>query len=95
MTWICAPAQRQVRQWTPTVVRRVQLDSDNDGVTNDLDLCPGRRQARQWTPTVVRRISWTADNDGVTNDLELCPGTPAGATVDANGCAPRLVGQGQ
>ena len=28
------------------------------------------------------------DGDGVENYLDLCPGTPAGATVDANGCSP-------
>ena len=26
------------------------------------------------------------DNDGVTNDADRCPNTPAGETVDANGC---------
>ncbi len=28
-----------------------------------------------------------ADGDGVPDGLDLCPGTPAGTTVDANGCA--------
>ena len=27
------------------------------------------------------------DGDNVTNDFDQCPGTPAGATVDVNGCA--------
>jgi hypothetical protein len=27
------------------------------------------------------------DGDSIANALDLCPGTPAGATVDANGCA--------
>ncbi|MBI1825756.1 MAG: thrombospondin type 3 repeat-containing protein [Planctomycetes bacterium] len=28
-----------------------------------------------------------ADSDGVPDSLDLCPGTPAGQTVDANGCS--------
>lgn len=27
-----------------------------------------------------------SDGDGVTDDIDQCPGTPAGASVDANGC---------
>ncbi|MEK8022864.1 MAG: thrombospondin type 3 repeat-containing protein [Candidatus Hydrogenedentota bacterium] len=29
-----------------------------------------------------------SDNDGVTDDKDNCPGTPAGVTVDSNGCPP-------
>src|SRR5262249_27064169 len=28
-----------------------------------------------------------SDHDGVTNNLDNCPGTPAGETVDGNGCS--------
>lgn len=30
-----------------------------------------------------------SDGDGVTDDLDRCPGTPAGSTVDAQGCLPK------
>lgn len=68
--------------WGATPVRKV-VDSDGDGVPDDLDKCPG-------TPagTVVDSNGCPADDDGdgVTNDLDKCPGTPAGAKVDATGC---------
>jgi outer membrane protein OmpA-like peptidoglycan-associated protein len=35
-------------------------------------------------PVVVKPVD--SDGDGVADSLDRCPGTPAGATVDANGC---------
>lgn len=35
---------------------------------------------------VVTTLNLDDDNDGVPNDKDLCPNTPAGVTVDANGC---------
>ncbi|RZB37474.1 MAG: OmpA-OmpF porin, OOP family [Desulfobacteraceae bacterium Eth-SRB2] len=59
------------------------LDSDGDGVTDDLDRCPD-------TPRGVkvdgRGCPIDTDGDGVYDYLDKCPNTPKGATVDARGC---------
>ena len=76
--------------WGGTAPRKI-VDSDGDGVTDDLDRCPG-------TPagTAVDSTGCALDDDadGVTNDVDKCPGTPAGAKVDANGCEPDSDGDG-
>lgn len=75
--------------------RQVLLDSDNDGVLDNLDYrydfttpkyydkCPN-------TPTGVTVDLWgcplDADKDGVPDYLDKCPDTSAGVKVDADGC---------
>ena len=69
----------------PAPVAPVVLDSDNDGVPDNLDKCPG-------TPAGVAvdkdGCPLDSDNDGVPDYLDKCPGTPAGVTVDKDGCPP-------
>jgi OmpA-OmpF porin, OOP family len=59
------------------------LDSDGDGVTDDMDRCPD-------TPKGVvvddKGCPLDTDGDGVPDYLDKCPNTPKGATVDARGC---------
>jgi OOP family OmpA-OmpF porin len=59
------------------------MDSDGDGVTDDLDRCPN-------TPRGVKVDAHgcpiDSDGDGVPDYLDKCPNTPKGATVDARGC---------
>ena len=59
------------------------VDSDGDGVTDDLDRCPN-------TPRGVKvdaqGCPLDSDGDGVADYLDKCPNTPKGATVDARGC---------
>lgn len=59
------------------------VDSDGDGVTDDMDQCPG-------TPAGAivdaRGCELDSDGDGVVDRLDECPGTPAGVEVDAVGC---------
>ena len=59
------------------------MDSDGDGVTDDLDRCPN-------TPKGVKvdahGCPLDSDGDGVVDYLDKCPNTPKGATVDARGC---------
>ncbi len=57
------------------------LDSDGDGVTDDLDQCPN-------TPAgaAVDAVGCELDSDGVVDSKDKCPGTPAGTEVDADGC---------
>lgn len=66
----------------------VVLDSDNDGVPDNLDKCPG-------TPAGVAvdkdGCPLDSDNDGVYDYLDKCPGTPAGVKVDKDGCPPPVV----
>lgn len=65
------------------------LDTDHDGVLDNVDQCPG-------TPlgtTVdafgcpVQAPPADTDLDGVPDNLDQCPGTAPGTTVDASGCA--------
>jgi OOP family OmpA-OmpF porin len=59
------------------------VDSDGDGVTDDLDRCPD-------TPTGVKVDAQgcpiDTDGDGVYDYLDKCPGTPENAKVNAQGC---------
>src|SRR4030065_572506 len=61
----------------------VYIDSDRDGVADNLDKCPN-------TPVGVsvdaNGCPKDSDGDGVTDSQDQCPGTPAGVKVDASGC---------
>jgi OmpA-OmpF porin, OOP family len=70
--------------WGGSATRRV-LDSDGDGVTDDVDKCPGT-PAGTAVDSSGCPLPMDDDGDGVTNDIDKCPGTPAGARVDASGC---------
>jgi len=67
------------------VVEEPKLDSDHDGVFDDLDKCPN-------TPAGVQvdaqgcKLFLDDDKDGVENSLDKCPNTPAGAAVNIDGC---------
>jgi hypothetical protein len=63
------------------------IDSDNDGVLDNVDLCPNTPVGDEVgvDGCTVQQPTDT-DNDGVLDDADLCPNTPAGATVDASGC---------
>jgi OmpA-OmpF porin, OOP family len=70
--------------WGGSATRRV-LDTDGDGVTDDVDKCPGTPAGTAVDSTGCP-LPMDDDGDGVTNDIDKCPGTPAGARVDASGC---------
>jgi OOP family OmpA-OmpF porin len=61
------------------------VDTDGDGVTDDLDKCPGT-PAGTAVDSSGCPLPQDDDGDGVVNDIDKCPNTPAGAKVDANGC---------
>lgn len=60
-----------------------KLDSDEDGVTDDIDRCPD-------TPKRVKVDEFgcplDSDSDGVPDFLDNCSNTPKGAKVDELGC---------
>ena len=70
--------------WGGSPTRRV-VDTDGDGVTDDMDKCPGT-PAGTAVDSSGCPMPQDDDGDGVTNDIDKCPGTPAGAKVDASGC---------
>jgi OOP family OmpA-OmpF porin len=59
------------------------LDSDGDGVTDDLDRCPDTPKG---VTVDTRGCPIDSDGDGVPDYLDKCPNTPKGANVDARGC---------
>jgi OOP family OmpA-OmpF porin len=70
--------------WGGSATRRV-IDTDGDGVTDDVDKCPGTPAGTAVDSTGCP-LPQDDDGDGVTNDIDKCPGTQAGAKVDASGC---------
>ncbi|NOQ92172.1 MAG: hypothetical protein GQ552_05575, partial [Flavobacteriaceae bacterium] len=63
-----------------------RLDEDNDGITNDLELCPGTPEGETVDADGCAVSQKDDDGDGVMNDMDLCPNTPEGETVDTDGC---------
>ena len=69
-------------------------DSDGDGIADDVDNCPADANSDQ-TDTdgdgtgdaCDAQNDTDTDGDGVRDEIDSCPNTPAGAAVDANGCA--------
>ena len=69
------------------------LDEDGDGIADNLDLCPGTSVAAE--PTEGELIDADGcnsyqlddDGDGANNVVDLCSITPAGESVDEDGCS--------
>lgn len=67
------------------VVEKPKIDSDNDGVYDEMDKCPN-------TPPGVQvdeegcKLFLDDDKDGVENSLDKCPNTPIGVPVNPDGC---------
>jgi len=59
------------------------LDSDGDGVPDNLDKCPNTVAGAK---VDAQGCELDSDRDGVVDRLDKCPGTRAGVKVDANGC---------
>ena len=62
------------------------MDSDGDGVTDDVDVCPGTPEGQVVDENGCSNSQKDTDGDGVTDDVDVCPGTPEGQVVDENGC---------
>ncbi len=67
------------------------LDSDGDGVPDYQDKCPNNTareiSAGVYTSGPRMGCPLDSDGDGVPDYRDKCPGTPAGASVDEDGCA--------
>ena len=64
------------------------VDTDKDGVTNNIDACPGNIAGVE---VDARGCELDNDKDGLVNRLDACPNTLAGAEVDATGCAVAII----
>ena len=61
-------------------------DNDEDGIFDSLDSCPDEAEDIDGFQDQDGCPDPDNDQDGVSDDLDLCPGTPAGTTVDQDGC---------
>ncbi len=64
-------------------IEQAPMDSDGDGVTDDLDQCPDTPKG---APVDAKGCPLDSDGDGVYDYLDQCPDTPKGAPVDDKGC---------
>lgn len=71
----------------------VPMDSDGDGVTDDMDACADT-PAGTAVDSVGCPVVTDADGDGVADAKDLCPDTPAGVAVGDNGCPKDTDGDG-
>ena len=67
----------------PAPASRIVLDSDGDGIPDDIDQCPNTPHG---VAVDAKGCPLDSDHDGVPDYLDQCPGTPPGLKVDANGC---------
>ena len=65
----------------------VVVDSDNDGVPDNLDKCPGTPVRTAVDKNGCPRLP-DSDMDGVVDYFDKCPGTPPNVIVDKDGCPP-------
>ena len=55
---------------------------------NPVDYLAGLGLQYSWGATIAPPPPADSDGDGVPDNMDKCPGTPAGATVNADGCEP-------
>ena len=71
-----------------TIIANFKLmDSDNDGVTDDIDTCADTPSGETVDENGCSDSQKDSDNDGVTDATDTCADTPSGETVDENGCS--------
>ena len=67
----------------PSTVAKAPIDSDGDGVFDNVDACPNTPRGAK---VDARGCELDTDRDGVVDSKDKCPDTPITAAVDANGC---------
>ena len=71
-----------------TIVANFKLmDSDSDGVTDDIDTCADTPSGETVDENGCSSDQRDDDDDGINNGNDLCDNTPSGETVDENGCS--------
>ena len=74
---------------TLNINNTIQLipDSDQDGVSDDMDACPGTPTGETVNGEGCGLSQGDDDQDGVNNGIDVCPATPNGVAVDEKGCS--------
>ena len=82
----------QMMVWILTMIRfpmtvMISIDTDNDGVGDDLDVCPRTNTS---SGIAVDSIGCAlnqldSDGDGVSDDIDICPGFNDTIDTDGNG----------
>lgn len=65
----------------------VHKDVDNDGITDNLDICDNSISPDGIKPYGCVQTLEDSDNDGVANIIDRCENTVIGAIIDEHGCA--------
>ena len=90
------PLQITINSATRVSASFVKIDSDGDGVFDDVDECPNTAEGVSVDSSGCEETQndgggaveeEDADDDGVADGDDLCADTPEGETVDANGCS--------
>jgi surface protein len=63
------------------------LDTDGDGVTDDIDQCNSTLSGQTVDSNGCSDSQKDSDEDGVTDDLDTCPETPSGEEINETGCS--------
>ena len=75
---------------TPAETETINLDSDNDGIFDQVDVCPNTSANTDVDASgceiIVVIVDKDSDNDGVNDNDDTCPDTPENTTVDSTGC---------
>lgn len=76
---------------SPSTIVSIEIlvDTDRDGVTDELDICKASAPGDIVTDSGCTATTQDSDSDGITDDLDYCPDTPVGASIENPGYAER------
>ena len=69
------------------IERKKGKDSDQDGVSDELDICPDTPLGEKVNAEGCSENQLDDDKDGIVNQMDKCPSTPKGEKVNSNGCS--------
>lgn len=72
---------------TYRIERKKNKDSDQDGVTDEVDKCPETPKGETVNLEGCSESQLDNDADGIVNILDKCPATPKGDKVNPDGCS--------
>lgn len=85
--WVITLSEKLLSDRHIITTLHLLLDSDSDGITEELDQCPDTPVGEEADSEGCSDSQKDADGDGVSGVGDLCPETPADEPVDSNGCA--------